>query len=181
MRVRNIVAEPLAIHGLGRISERIERVHAALEEVGLTPPGRFLERYPHQISGGERQRVALARALVLRPRLIVADEPTSMLDVSLRGELLDLMRRLRERHALSYLYITHDLASASGFCDRLVVLHQGHVVEEGPTAELIARPRHPYTASLVRAAEAIALETGKPHPPDLINRAHANLMVSSHA
>src|SRR6185295_17407697 len=125
MHVREVVAEPLAIHDVGSPSQRLARVREALESTALTPVERFLDRYPHELSGGERQRVALARAVVLHPRLIVADEPTTMLDVSLRLELLALMRRLGEQQGISYLYITHDLALARAFCDRLVILHQG--------------------------------------------------------
>ena len=152
MPVQDIVAEPLTIHGVATRTERIERVREALEEAALTPVDRFLRRYPQELSGGERQRVALARAIILRPRLIVADEPTTMIDMSLRLELLALMKRLGRQHAISYLYITHDLALARAFCDRLVILHEGHVVEQGPTADLIERPTHHYTKRLVGAA-----------------------------
>jgi ABC-type microcin C transport system duplicated ATPase subunit YejF len=152
IRVQDVVAEPLTIHGVGTRTERIERVREALEETALTPADRFLHRYPQELSGGERQRVALARAVILRPRLIIADEPTTMLDMSLRLELLALMKRLGQQHAISYLYITHDLALARAFCDRLVILHEGHVVEQGPAAELLERPKHPYTRRLVGAA-----------------------------
>ena len=163
MRVSGVVGEPLAIHGIGTPAERLARVREALESASLTPVDRFLDRYPHELSGGERQRVALARAIVLHPRLIVADEPTTMLDVSLRLELLALMRRLGEQQGISYLYITHDLALARAFCDRLVILHQGRVVEEGTAAEVVERPQHPYTARLVGAA--VALPEFSPHPP----------------
>ena len=112
MRVRDIVAEPLTIHGVGTRAERVARVREALEDAALTPADRFLDRYPQELSGGERQRVALARAVILRPRLIVADEPTTMLDMSLRLDLLALMKRLGRQHGISYLYITHDLALA---------------------------------------------------------------------
>lgn len=152
MRVREVVAEPLAIHDVGAPAERLARVRAALEAVSLTPVERVLDRYPHELSGGERQRVALARAVILEPRLIIADEPTTMLDVSLRLELLALMRRLGQQHGISYLYITHDLALARAFCDRLVILHQGKVVEAGTAADIIERPQHPYTVQLVGAA-----------------------------
>ena len=156
MRVQDIVAEPLTIHRVGTPAGRIERVRETLEETALTPAGRFLRRYPHELSGGERQRVALARAVILRPRLIVADEPTTMLDLPLRLELLALMKRLGRQHAISYLYITHDLALARSFCDRLVILHEGRVVEQGPAADLIERPQHPYTMRLVGAARGVA-------------------------
>jgi ABC-type glutathione transport system ATPase component len=155
MRAQEVVAEPLAIHGIGTPAERLERVREALESAALAPADRFMSRYPHELSGGERQRVALARAIVLHPRLIVADEPTTMLDVSLRLELLALMRRLGEQQGISYLYITHDLALARAFCDRLVILHEARVVEEGPAADLIERPQHPYTTRLVGAAVSL--------------------------
>ena len=155
MRVRDVVAEPLAIHRVGSALERLDRVCEALEATALTPAARFLDRFPHQLSGGERQRVALARAVVLHPRLIIADEPTTMLDVSLRLELLALMKRLGEQQGISYLYITHDLALARAFCDRLVILHQGQVVEAGLSADVIQHPQHPYTTRLVGAAVAL--------------------------
>jgi ABC-type glutathione transport system ATPase component len=159
LRVQDIVAEPLTIHGVGTLAERSERVRDTLEEVALTPADQFLRRYPQELSGGERQRVALARAIILRPRLIVADEPTTMLDMPLRMELLALMMRLGQQHAISYLYITHDLALARALCDRLVILHEGRVVEEGPAADLIERPKHPYTTRLVDAARLLASDT----------------------
>ncbi len=156
MRVQDIVAEPLTIHGVGTPAERLDRVGVTLEEAALTPADRFLRRYPHELSGGERQRVALARAIIMRPRLIVADEPTTMLDLPLRLELLALMKRLGRQHSISYLYITHDLTLARAFCDRLVILEDGCVVEEGTAADLIERPAHPYTRRLVNAARALA-------------------------
>jgi ABC-type glutathione transport system ATPase component/ABC-type dipeptide/oligopeptide/nickel transport system permease subunit len=156
MRVQDIVAEPLAIYRAGTPSERTALVRLALEETALTPVDRFLDRYPQELSGGERQRVALARAIILRPRLIVADEPTTMLDMSLRLELLALMRRLGQNHGTSYLYITHDLALARAFCDRLVILYEGRVVEQGTAADLIEHPKHAYTKRLVDAAVTLS-------------------------
>lgn len=160
MRVAEIVAEPLTIHGVGTSAERAQRVREALEAASLVPADRVAGRYPHELSGGERQRVALARAVILRPRLIVADEPTTMLDLSLRLELLDLMRRLGRQHMIAFLYITHDLALASAFCDRLVILDHGQIVEQGPTIEIIERPRHPFTAALLGAADALQSTDG---------------------
>ncbi|MQA14641.1 MAG: ATP-binding cassette domain-containing protein [Pseudonocardiaceae bacterium] len=151
MRVRRIVAEPLVIHGL---AERDRRVHDALAAVHL-PPERYLSRYPHQLSGGERQRVAFARALVTEPRLVLADEPTQMLDASLRAELVDLMEELRSGRGVAVLHITHDLALAQRSCDRLVVLRGGRVVEQGPTHAVLARPAHPYTRALIDAARRL--------------------------
>lgn len=151
MPVRRIVAEPLVIHRMG---ERDRRVHDALRDVHLDP-GRYLARYPHQLSGGERQRVAFARALVTRPRLILADEPTQMLDASLRAELADLLDELRTTHSVAILHITHDLALAQRSCDRLVVLQSGQVVEHGPTQAVLAGPAHPYTGALIAAARRL--------------------------
>lgn len=161
-RVADIVAEPLVIHRVATGQERRRRVLHALAEVALSPE-RYATRFPHELSGGERQRVALARAVVLRPELIVADEPTAMLDASTRAGLLRLLAGLRELHGVAYLYITHDLALAEGFCDRLLVLCHGQVVEQGPTEEVLGRPSHPYTAALVdavRQLQPVAWSTG---------------------
>lgn len=147
-----IVAEPLVIHKLVERRLRLRAVVAAMEMVGLTPVGKYLERFPHQLSCGERQRVAFARALVTEPQLILADEPTQMLDTSLRCELVDLLDELRERRKMAVLHITHDLALAQRGCDRLVVLRGGKVVEHGPTDQVLADPKHPYTAALIDAA-----------------------------
>jgi peptide/nickel transport system ATP-binding protein len=154
LRVGALVAEPLIIHRTADPDERRRLVAEALEAVGLAP-ARYLDRWPHELSGGERQRVALARGLVLRPRLIVADEPTAMLDPRARVGLLELMADLRALHDVSYLFVTHDLALADGFCDRLIVMAQGVVVEEGPTAEVVGRPRHIATTALVSAARRL--------------------------
>jgi ABC-type glutathione transport system ATPase component len=150
LRVRSIVAEPVRIHGATGCLTPGE----ALEAVGLAPD-RFLDRFPHTRSGGERQRVALARALILRPRLIVADEPTSLLDVSRRRDLLDVMRAAGRRYGTAYLYITHDLGLAGVFCDRILVMHAGRIVEDAPPADVRERPQHPYTAALVEAAASL--------------------------
>ena len=149
MRVHDLVAEPLVIHG--DRADRRPRVLAALEQAGLRPGEEYADRFPHQLSGGQRQRVALARALVLGPRLIVADEPTSMLDVSLRAGLLRTMLELRAEHGIAFLFITHDLALARYFCDRLAVLFRGRLVELGGTDEVVTRPAHPYTRALMQA------------------------------
>ncbi len=155
MRVADLVAEPLTVHRVGDRAERRARALRVLADAQLTPAARYAERYPHELSGGERQRVALARALIARPRLIIADEPTQMLDAAIRAELMDLMSDMRARHGLAYLYITHDLALAQDFCERLVVLHNGRVVEHGPTEAMLARPSHPYTAALVDAVRVL--------------------------
>jgi len=152
LRVADIVAEPLLIHRLGDRAERRERVEQALGAVRLEPVGHYLPRYPHQLSGGERQRVAFARALVIRPRLILADEPTQMLDASLRLQLTELIGELSAQHGVAVLHITHDLALAQRSCARLVVMQAGRVVEHGATTDVLCRPRHEYTAALVAAA-----------------------------
>lgn len=126
-----------------------QRVHSLLSSVGLDPPEHFVRRLPHALSGGQRQRVAIARAIALEPRLLVADEPTSMLDVSLRAGILNLLTRLREEHRLAILFITHDLASARYIADRIVVMRKGRVVEVGETEDVIQRPDHPYTQQLL--------------------------------
>lgn len=152
LRVADIVAEPLLIQRLGDHAERCERVEQAMSAVRLDPVGRYLPRYPHQLSGGERQRVALARALVTRPRLILADEPTQMLDASLRLQLTELIAELSTEYGVAVLHITHDLALAQRSCARLVVMRAGRVVEQGATADVLNHPRHEYTAALVAAA-----------------------------
>ena len=151
LTVGRIVVEPLVIHRLG---DRQARVHDALVAVHL-PPERYLDRFPHQLSGGERQRVAFARALVTEPRLVLADEPTQMLDASLRAELADLIEELRGAHGVAVLHITHDLALAQRSCDRLVVLRGGRVVEEGACDAVLTRPAHPYTRALLDAARRL--------------------------
>ena len=147
-RVRDTVAEPLVIHRIGTREERVERVREALERAGLSPAELFLDRFPHELSGGQRQRVAIAAALVLEPKLLVADEPVSMLDVSVRAGILDLLDGLREG-GLGILMITHDLSTATHYADRILVMYLGRIVEEGPAREVVANPRHPYTQALI--------------------------------
>ncbi len=152
LRVRDILEEPLIIHNMGEgHEERLERVIKALELVKLTPPEEFIERYPHQLSGGQRQRVAIARALILNPRFIVSDEPVSMLDVSIRAEILEILDELRRKFKLAQVFITHDLALARYVCDRIGVMYLGRIVEEGPVDDIIENPLHPYTRALVAA------------------------------
>jgi peptide/nickel transport system ATP-binding protein len=150
LRVGDVIAEPLLVHRIGDRAARGERAAHAAAAVGLDR--RLLQRYPHELSGGERQRVAFARALVSGPRLILADEPTQMLDASLRRDLADLIGRLAAEQGIAVLHITHDLALAQHSCVRLVVMSRGRVVESGPTADVLARPRHDHTAALVAAA-----------------------------
>lgn len=152
MTVGELVAEPLEVHGLARNrAEQDHRVTRALEEAGLTPAAHFVTRLPQALSGGQRQRVAIAAALALEPLVLVADEPVSMLDVSVRAEILNLLARLRQERGISILYIVHDLAVAACVADRLAVMYLGRIVELGPTAAVLERPRHPYTRALLAA------------------------------
>jgi oligopeptide/dipeptide ABC transporter ATP-binding protein len=145
------VAEPLLIHGVGDRPERTERVAKALHDVHLRPPSTFFQKYPHELSGGQLQRVAFARALVLEPEFLVADEPVSMLDVSVRAGILNTMREQSRRNRLTTVYISHDLSLIQYLCDRTAIMYLGQIVESGPTVEVIARPRHPYTRALISA------------------------------
>ena len=148
-RVRAVVEEPLLIHGLGGSkAERSDRVREALERVELSPPELYLERFPHELSGGQRQRVAIAAALVLEPDVLVADEPVSMLDVSVRAGVLNVLDGLR-RDGLAILMITHDLSTAARFAQRIAVMYLGRIVEEGPAATVVRNPQHPYTKALL--------------------------------
>ena len=145
------VAEPLAVQNIGTLAERQEKVANLLDIVGLTPPEQFMFRFPHELSGGQRQRVAIARALIVDPKFIVADEPTSMLDVSIRIGVMQLMANLANEWGVSYLYITHDLAVARYMCDYIGVMYLGKMVERTETEELLANPLHPYTKALLAA------------------------------
>ena len=144
------VAEPLLVHKMARSQDEVrKRVFAALEAAGLHPPAEVSLRYPHHLSGGERQRVVIAAAMVCEPDLVVADEPVSMLDVSVRAEILRLMLDLRKSRELTYVFITHDLSLAWVIADRIAVMYLGRIVEIGPTEEVIRHPKHPYTKSLI--------------------------------
>ena len=152
MTVGDIVSEPLRVlEATQSDTETEERVKSTLEDVELTPPEEFMFRYPHEVSGGQRQRVAVARAFVLTPDFIVADEPVSMLDVSIRAEILDLMYRLVEKNKTAFLYITHDLALARHMCDRLGIMYLGKMMELGTTEQVVYEPLHPYTKALIDA------------------------------
>lgn len=150
-RIIDIVAEPWVIHRLGSRAERDDAVRRALTSVGLDPT-RYAQRFPRELSGGERQRVAFARAIVTRPAVILADEPTGMLDATLRAEVSQLMSDLAREHGTAILHITHDLAQAARTCDRIIVMNGGIIVEEGPTAQVLHDPRHPTTQHLLAAA-----------------------------
>ncbi|MGC9076176.1 MAG: ABC transporter ATP-binding protein [Conexivisphaera sp.] len=151
MSVFDVVAEGLVINKMAEKGELEDRVMHALEDVRLLPPENFAHRYPHELSGGQRQRVAIARALVMRPEFIAADEPASMLDVSIRGEVLNVMLDLRDKYGLSFLFITHDLAIAKHMSDRIAVMYLGKVVEMADSEELVREPLHPYTQALLAA------------------------------
>jgi oligopeptide/dipeptide ABC transporter ATP-binding protein len=149
--VYDAVAEPLVVQGDGTAVEREERVAQLLELVGLTPASSFMFRFPHELSGGQRQRVAIARALIIEPAFVAADEPTSMLDVSIRTGVMQLMLELADRLGVSYLYITHDLAVARYMCQEIAVMYLGKIVEQAESEELLAHPQHPYTRALLSA------------------------------
>lgn len=171
------VSEALDVHRLSAgKADSVEKVTAALEDAGLKPASTFLERYPQQLSGGQRQRVVIASALVLNPLYLVADEPVSMLDVSIRAEILNLLIRLRDDHDISMVYITHDLASAAYLADRVAVMYLGVIVEIGPAQVVLSDPRHPYTRSLMsvipvpnprRRRQRMVLKGETPDPIDL--------------
>jgi peptide/nickel transport system ATP-binding protein len=177
-RASHGILRALALHRpeLSRQQRRDEAVRA-LEEVGLSPAPEILQRFPHELSGGQRQRIGFAQALALRPKLILADEPVSMLDVSIRIGLLNVMADLRDHQGVSILYITHDIASARYVADRLIVMYAGHIAEAGPVEEVLARPRHPYTQLLLsavpdpRAELKVTEETDRGDPPQVIDPA----------
>ncbi len=150
MTVGDIIAEPLRVHGVapGR-SERRERVAGALASAGMAPPEAYLRRYPFELSGGQRQRVVIAAALALEPSLLIADEPVSMLDVSIRADILNLLKGLALDKGIAVVMITHDLSTVAAYADRLAVMYLGRIVETGPTRDVLAEPRHPYTQALL--------------------------------
>jgi peptide/nickel transport system ATP-binding protein len=156
-------------------AERQAEAERVLAAVGLTPPAEVLQRFPHELSGGQRQRVGFAQALAMRPKLILADEPVSMLDVSIRIGLLNLMTQLRDEQGVSILYITHDIASARYVADRLIVMYAGQVAEQGPVEDVLASPKHPYTQLLLsavpdpRADLNVGAETDRGEPPRVID------------
>ncbi|MCV0400412.1 MAG: ABC transporter ATP-binding protein [Nitrosopumilus sp.] len=151
MKIGDIVSEPLEIHKIGDKEDRSKRVIEVLQEVKLEPAEDIVKRYPHMLSGGQRQRVVLARALALKPKIILADEPVSMLDVSIRAEMLELMQELQKKYNISFIYITHDLATARYFGQRIGILYMGKIVEIGPIDQVLVKPRHPYTQALIDA------------------------------
>lgn len=151
MKIGRAVGHPLEIHGLAKGEEERKKVLDILERVGLTPPEQFIDLYPHQISGGQRQRIAMARSIILEPEFIVADEPVSMIDVSLRMTIIDLMLHLQKVLGLTYLFITHDLAIAKYISDRIAIMYLGRIAEMGEKDEIFSNPIHPYTQALLSA------------------------------
>ena len=174
--VQAVVEEPLVIHGMKSAQERLARMMETLEVVGLTPPSVYLSRFPHQMSGGQRQRVAIARALVLRPSFVVADEPVSMLDVSIRAGILNLMKQLIRNMNMAGMYISHDLSLIRYMCDRTGIMYLGRIVEIGETEDVVRKPLHPYAQALLSAVPVpevtheeikVPLEGEPPNPVDL--------------
>ena len=164
--IYDTVAEPLAVQGIGTALDRVDLVSEILMLVGLTPPATFLFRHPHELSGGQRQRVAIARALVVEPSFVVADEPTSMLDVSSRTGIMNLMQQLAHGLGIAYLYVTHDLAVARYMCHRIAVMYLGKIVEVGETEALLSNPLHPYTKALLSAVPVPDPQFRR-EPPDI--------------
>ena len=176
MNVQRILEEPLIINGVKDPAERWRRVRKVMEEVKLTPVDDFLHKFPHMMSGGQQQRVVIARAIILEPKLVVADEPVSMLDASVRVEILKLLRGLQEKYKLAVIYITHDLSTVRYFSERVFVMYAGNVVEKAPVNSLVHNPKHPYTSALMDATSdpdadnALTYRELPPgEPPSLVN------------
>lgn len=176
MTVQRILEEPLIVGGIKDKENRIQRIHKAMEEVKLTPVNDFLQKFPHMLSGGQQQRVVIARAMIMEPKLLVADEPVSMLDASVRVEILKLLRNLQELHNLSVIYITHDLSTVSYFSERIFVMYAGNLVEKARVRQVVDNPLHPYTMALLTGTsepDAKNAETFKElppgEPPSLVN------------
>ena len=176
MNVQQILEEPLRINGVRDSAERESRVRKVMEDVKLTPVDDFLHKFPHMLSGGQQQRVVIARAIILEPKLVVADEPVSMLDASVRVEILKLLRGLQEKYHLAVIYITHDLSTVRYFSERVFVMYAGNVVEKAPVNSLVHNPKHPYTEALMDATSdpdannALKYRELPPgEPPSLVN------------
>jgi peptide/nickel transport system ATP-binding protein len=151
MNVQKILEEPLIVNGITSAAERLERIRKVLQEVKMAPVDEFLPKFPHMLSGGQQQRVVIARAMILQPKILVADEPVSMLDASVRVEILRLLRGLQESHNLAVIYITHDLSTVRYFSERIFVMYAGQVVEMGKVMDMLNNPAHPYTHALLEA------------------------------
>ncbi|MDK2914128.1 MAG: hypothetical protein PWQ79_1043 [Thermococcaceae archaeon] len=156
MKIGDAIAHPLLVHSLAEKEEAREMALKMLKRVGLTPEDEFYDRYPHHLSGGQRQRVVIARAMILKPEFVVADEAVSMIDVSMRASILELLESFRKEYNLSQLFITHDIAVGKLIADRIAVMYLGKIVEIGPTEEVLKHPAHPYTAALIEAVPSIA-------------------------
>jgi peptide/nickel transport system ATP-binding protein len=168
MTVQRILEEPLIVGAVKDKEERTDRIRQAMEEVKLSPVDDFLLKYPHMLSGGQQQRVAIARAMIMNPKLLVADEPVSMLDASVRVEILKLLRAVQERHGLSLIYVTHDLSTVRYFSERIFVMYAGNLIEQGTVSQLLDNPLHPYTQALLTGTsepDAKNAETYKEIPP----------------
>lgn len=176
MNIRRIIEEPLIIHKIKASSERVERIHKALEEVRLLPIEDFINKYPHMLSGGQQQRLVIARAILLNPKLLIADEAVSMLDASVRIEILMLLKELQEKHNLSVVYITHDLSTTRYFSEWIYIMYAGKIVEKAKTKELLKNSFHPYTEALLKATpdpdpenRFVSRDVPPGEPPNLIN------------
>jgi peptide/nickel transport system ATP-binding protein len=172
MKVFDIINEPLEIHNIGNKEERYQIILKALQQVKLEPAKEILEKFPHMLSGGQRQRVVIARALVTNPKVIIADEPVSMLDVSIRGEILELLGEIQKKNNISIIYITHDLATAKFFADKIIILYSGKIVESGFISEVLTNPKHPYTQALIDAIS-------KPDPKNLYKEKNISWKTNS--
>ena len=170
MKIFDIINEPLEIHRVGTKETRSEMVLDALRQVKLEPAQDIDKKYPHMLSGGQRQRIVIARALVVKPKVIIADEPVSMLDVSIRAEILELLNEIKKKNKISFIYITHDLATAKYFADRIIILYEGQIVETGNIIDVLTKPQHPYTEALI---EAIS----EPDPNNLYKEKKINWQV----
>jgi len=176
MNIQKILEEPLIVGGVKDKEERIQRVRTAMDEVKLTPADDFLQKYPHMLSGGQQQRVVIARAMIMGPKFLVADEPVSMLDASVRVEILKLLRGLQESHNLSVIYITHDLSTVSYFSERIFVMYAGNLVEKAKVRQILDNPLHPYTRALLTGTSEPDAQNAKTfkelppgEPPSLVN------------
>lgn len=176
MSIQTILEEPLIINGIKDQKERLERIRRAMEEVRLSPVEDFIDKFPHMLSGGQQQRVVIARAMILEPKLIVADEPVSMLDASVRVEILKLLEKLQQTHNLAVIYITHDLSTVRYFSERIFVMYAGKIAEKALVEDILNSPKHPYTEALLTATSEpdaanarIFKEVPPGEPPSLVN------------
>ena len=170
MRIYDIINEPLEIHNIGTKETRHQLILDVLHEVKLEPAEDISKKYPHMLSGGQRQRVVIARALVVNPKIIIADEPVSMLDVSIRAEILELMSDIQKKNKISFIYITHDLATAKHFANRIIILYEGKIIETGNIKNVLTEPKHQYTKALIDAIS-------EPDPKNLYNEKKINWKI----